>query len=148
MFRSVRLNLTRQCVTNRHRARARMLGSTAEVGRRTECQILGITASHEPAQRFHRCRISGTHILDSRPISSSAFPMDRTAEPTARSQLVSEQLYRQGTGPADQGSYVRLQRHPAVIRMMLEGKVDLKPFITCRIELENLVEQGSPPDQP
>ena len=26
--------------------------------------------------------------------------------------------------------------------MVQEGKVDLKPFITCRIALEDLVEQG------
>ena len=32
--------------------------------------------------------------------------------------------------------------HPAVIRMVQEGKVDLKPFITARIALEDLVEQG------
>jgi (R,R)-butanediol dehydrogenase/meso-butanediol dehydrogenase/diacetyl reductase len=30
--------------------------------------------------------------------------------------------------------------HPAVIKMVQEGKVDLKPFITGRIALEDLVE--------
>jgi (R,R)-butanediol dehydrogenase/meso-butanediol dehydrogenase/diacetyl reductase len=37
-------------------------------------------------------------------------------------------------------AYVR--DHAAVIKMVQEGKVDLKPFITSRIALEDLVEQG------
>lgn len=32
--------------------------------------------------------------------------------------------------------------HPAVVRTVQEGKVDLKPFVTGRIALEDLVEQG------
>lgn len=36
--------------------------------------------------------------------------------------------------------YVR--DHPAVIKMVQEGKVDLRPFITGKIALEDLVEQG------
>ncbi|MDF2051592.1 2,3-butanediol dehydrogenase [Arthrobacter sp. Cr_A7] len=40
------------------------------------------------------------------------------------------------------GTIAYVRNHPAVIRMVQEGKVDLKPFITGRIALENLVEQG------
>ncbi|RDV10984.1 2,3-butanediol dehydrogenase [Arthrobacter sp. RT-1] len=40
------------------------------------------------------------------------------------------------------GTIAYVRDHPAVIRMVQEGKVDLKPFITGRIALENLVEQG------
>ena len=37
-------------------------------------------------------------------------------------------------------SYVR--DHPAVIKMVWEGKADLNPFITGRTALDDLVEQG------
>lgn len=40
------------------------------------------------------------------------------------------------------GTIAYVRDHPAVIRMVQEGKVDLKPFITGRIALEDLVEQG------
>ncbi|WP_407709154.1 2,3-butanediol dehydrogenase [Arthrobacter nitrophenolicus] len=40
------------------------------------------------------------------------------------------------------GTIAYVRDHPAVIRMVQEGKVDLKPFITGRIALEGLVEQG------
>jgi (R,R)-butanediol dehydrogenase/meso-butanediol dehydrogenase/diacetyl reductase len=40
------------------------------------------------------------------------------------------------------GTIAYVRNHPAVIRMVQEGKVDLKPFITGRIALEDLVEQG------
>ncbi|VXB79810.1 2,3-butanediol dehydrogenase [Arthrobacter sp. 8AJ] len=40
------------------------------------------------------------------------------------------------------GTMAYVRDHPAVIRMVQEGKVDLKPFITGRIALEDLVEQG------
>lgn len=32
--------------------------------------------------------------------------------------------------------------HPAVIKMVQEGKMDLKPLVTWRIALEDRVEQG------
>ena len=50
-------------------------------------------------------------------------------------KLVLKEIDRRGTI-----AYVR--DHPAVIKMVQEGKVDLKPFITGRIALEDLVEQG------
>jgi (R,R)-butanediol dehydrogenase/meso-butanediol dehydrogenase/diacetyl reductase len=40
------------------------------------------------------------------------------------------------------GTIAYVRDHPAVIKMVQEGKVDLKPFITGRIALEDLVEQG------
>jgi (R,R)-butanediol dehydrogenase/meso-butanediol dehydrogenase/diacetyl reductase len=40
------------------------------------------------------------------------------------------------------GTIAYVRDHPAVIRMVQEGKVDLKPFITGRIALDDLVEQG------
>lgn len=40
------------------------------------------------------------------------------------------------------GTIAYVRDHRAVIRMVQEGKVDLKPFITGRIALEDLVEQG------
>jgi (R,R)-butanediol dehydrogenase/meso-butanediol dehydrogenase/diacetyl reductase len=40
------------------------------------------------------------------------------------------------------GTIAYVRDHPAVIRMVQEGKVNLKPFITGRIALEDLVEQG------
>ncbi|QDG64414.1 2,3-butanediol dehydrogenase [Pseudarthrobacter sp. NIBRBAC000502771] len=40
------------------------------------------------------------------------------------------------------GTIAYVRNHPAVIKMVQEGKVDLKPFITGRIALEDLVEQG------
>lgn len=40
------------------------------------------------------------------------------------------------------GTIAYVRDHPAVITMVQEGKVDLKPFITGRIALEDLVEQG------
>ncbi|GGH98878.1 2,3-butanediol dehydrogenase [Arthrobacter liuii] len=40
------------------------------------------------------------------------------------------------------GTIAYVRDHPAVIRLVQEGKVDLKPFITGRIALEDLVEQG------
>jgi (R,R)-butanediol dehydrogenase/meso-butanediol dehydrogenase/diacetyl reductase len=40
------------------------------------------------------------------------------------------------------GTIAYVRDHPAVIRMVQEGKVDLKPFITGRIALEDLVAQG------
>jgi (R,R)-butanediol dehydrogenase/meso-butanediol dehydrogenase/diacetyl reductase len=40
------------------------------------------------------------------------------------------------------GTIAYVRDHPAVISMVQEGKVDLKPFITGRIALEGLVEQG------
>ncbi|KIC65734.1 2,3-butanediol dehydrogenase [Pseudarthrobacter phenanthrenivorans] len=40
------------------------------------------------------------------------------------------------------GTIAYVRDHPAVIRMVQEGKVDLKPFITGRIALEDLVQQG------
>lgn len=40
------------------------------------------------------------------------------------------------------GTIAYVRDHPAVIKMVQEGKVDLKPFITGRIALEHLVEQG------
>lgn len=137
-----RLNLTRQCITNRHRAWARLCWvngrgwathGTPDIGNHS---VARAGPALPPLQNQR-------HPYPGQPSDKQlGVPTDRTAEPTARSQLVPEQLYRQGTGLADQGSYVRLQRRPAVIRMMLEGKVDLRPFITCRIALENLVEQG------
>ena len=38
-------------------------------------------------------------------------------------------------------SFVR--DYPAVITVVMEGKVGLNPFVTGRIALEDLVEQGS-----
>jgi len=32
--------------------------------------------------------------------------------------------------------------HPATIKLVQEGKIDLKPFITARIGLDDLVEDG------
>ncbi|BCW81874.1 2,3-butanediol dehydrogenase [Arthrobacter sp. NicSoilC5] len=40
------------------------------------------------------------------------------------------------------GTIAYVRDHPAVIKIVQEGKVDLKPFITGRIALEDLVEQG------
>ncbi|MEW1805406.1 2,3-butanediol dehydrogenase [Pseudarthrobacter sp. NPDC080039] len=40
------------------------------------------------------------------------------------------------------GTIAYVRDHPAVIKMVQDGKVDLKPFITGRIALEDLVEQG------
>lgn len=40
------------------------------------------------------------------------------------------------------GTVAYVRDHPAVIRMVQEGKMDLNPFITGRIALEDLVEQG------
>jgi (R,R)-butanediol dehydrogenase/meso-butanediol dehydrogenase/diacetyl reductase len=40
------------------------------------------------------------------------------------------------------GTIAYVRDHPAVIKMVQEGKVDLKPFITGRIALEDVVEQG------
>lgn len=40
------------------------------------------------------------------------------------------------------GTIAYVRDHPAVIRVVQEGKVTLKPFITGRIALEDLVEQG------
>jgi (R,R)-butanediol dehydrogenase/meso-butanediol dehydrogenase/diacetyl reductase len=40
------------------------------------------------------------------------------------------------------GTIAYVRDHPAVIRMVQEGKVDLKPFITGRIALDDLVKQG------
>ena len=40
------------------------------------------------------------------------------------------------------GTIAYVRDHPAVIKMVQEGKVDLKPFITGRIALDDLVEQG------
>lgn len=40
------------------------------------------------------------------------------------------------------GTIAYVRDHPAVIKMGHEGKVDLKPFITGRIAMEDLVEQG------
>lgn len=40
------------------------------------------------------------------------------------------------------GTIAYVRDHPAVIKMVQEGKVDLKPFITGQIALEDLVEQG------
>ncbi|MDQ0148034.1 2,3-butanediol dehydrogenase [Pseudarthrobacter niigatensis] len=40
------------------------------------------------------------------------------------------------------GTIAYVRDHPAVIKMVQAGKVDLKPFITGRIALEDLVEQG------
>lgn len=50
-------------------------------------------------------------------------------------KLVLKEIDLRGTN-----AYVR--DHPAVIKLVQEGKVDLKPFITGRIALEDLVEQG------
>ncbi|ABK02419.1 Threonine dehydrogenase and related Zn-dependent dehydrogenases-like protein [Arthrobacter sp. FB24] len=40
------------------------------------------------------------------------------------------------------GTIAYVRDHPAVIKMVQESKVDLEPFITGRIALEDLVEQG------
>lgn len=40
------------------------------------------------------------------------------------------------------GTIAYVPDHPAVITMVQEGNVDLKPFITGRIALDDLVEQG------
>jgi (R,R)-butanediol dehydrogenase / meso-butanediol dehydrogenase / diacetyl reductase len=40
------------------------------------------------------------------------------------------------------GTIAYVRDHPAVIKMVQAGKVDLQPFITGRIALEDLVEQG------
>ena len=40
------------------------------------------------------------------------------------------------------GTIAYVRDHAAVIKMVQEGKVDLKPFITGRIALDDLVEQG------
>lgn len=49
----------------------------------------------------------------------------------------------------DLRSTIAYVRDPAVIRVVVESTVDLKPFITSRIALEDLVEQGfDTPRQP
>ncbi|MDP9888298.1 (R,R)-butanediol dehydrogenase/meso-butanediol dehydrogenase/diacetyl reductase [Pseudarthrobacter enclensis] len=40
------------------------------------------------------------------------------------------------------GTIAYVRDHPAVIKMVQDGKVDLKPFTTGRIALQDLVEQG------
>jgi (R,R)-butanediol dehydrogenase/meso-butanediol dehydrogenase/diacetyl reductase len=40
------------------------------------------------------------------------------------------------------GTTAYVPDHPAVIKMVQEGKVDLQPFITGRIALDDLVEQA------
>ena len=40
------------------------------------------------------------------------------------------------------GTIAYVRDHPATIELVRSGKVDLKPFITARIALDDLVEQG------
>jgi (R,R)-butanediol dehydrogenase/meso-butanediol dehydrogenase/diacetyl reductase len=40
------------------------------------------------------------------------------------------------------GTIAYVRDHPAVIKLVQEGKIDLEPFITDRISLEDLVEDG------
>ena len=40
------------------------------------------------------------------------------------------------------GTIAYVRDHPAVIKLVQDGKVDLKPFITARIGLADLVEDG------
>ncbi|MGY3318134.1 threonine dehydrogenase-like Zn-dependent dehydrogenase [Arthrobacter sp. TE12232] len=40
------------------------------------------------------------------------------------------------------GTIAYVRDHPTVIKLVQEGKVDLKPFITGRIALDDLVERG------
>ncbi len=40
------------------------------------------------------------------------------------------------------GTIAYVNDHPATIRLVQEGKVDLAPFITARIALDRLVEDG------
>ncbi|PSL37829.1 (R,R)-butanediol dehydrogenase/meso-butanediol dehydrogenase/diacetyl reductase [Labedella gwakjiensis] len=40
------------------------------------------------------------------------------------------------------GTIAYVRDHPATIRLVQEGKVDLAPFITARIALDDLIEQG------
>jgi (R,R)-butanediol dehydrogenase/meso-butanediol dehydrogenase/diacetyl reductase len=40
------------------------------------------------------------------------------------------------------GTIAYVRDHPAVIKLVQEGKIDLEPFITDRISLEDLVADG------
>jgi (R,R)-butanediol dehydrogenase/meso-butanediol dehydrogenase/diacetyl reductase len=40
------------------------------------------------------------------------------------------------------GTIVHVRDHPATIKLVQEGKIDLKPFITSRISLDQLIDEG------
>ena len=40
------------------------------------------------------------------------------------------------------GTIAYVRDHPATIRLVQEGKIDLKPFITSRISLDQLIDTG------
>ena len=40
------------------------------------------------------------------------------------------------------GTIAYVRDHPATIKLVQEGKIDLKPFITARIGLDDLVVDG------
>jgi (R,R)-butanediol dehydrogenase/meso-butanediol dehydrogenase/diacetyl reductase len=52
-----------------------------------------------------------------------------------RQKLVLKEIDLRGTI-----AYVR--DHPATIKLVQEGKIDLKPFITSRIPLDQLIDKG------
>jgi (R,R)-butanediol dehydrogenase/meso-butanediol dehydrogenase/diacetyl reductase len=40
------------------------------------------------------------------------------------------------------GTIAYVRDHPATIKLVQDGKIDLKPFITGRIALTDLIEEG------